>query len=290
MYLKPADFNEFWQKALYPLKTKDLALKLERQVQEDFVFVQNFSFKGFDDFELQGSIYRPTIKKSKYPVIVHYHGYGWHRGTPTDFKSFLDAGFAIMTYDFRHQSKFSEHKDDLKIFENIEQQEKSSFLKLYVDALRVLDVVQKISDFDTRKICLHGVSQGGGIALAIAALDRRPKLVLADVPSMSDFSCRINSKSGIFGHVHQLIEQKQLEKEQVLDSMAYFDLINFAEQISAEVLISVGSNDPVCPLECFLKTYQRINAPKKLFTYKTNTHEGGGLEHLKVKLERLMYF
>jgi len=252
--------------------------------------VQNFSFKGYDELTIHGSIYRPSIKKDKYPVMIFYHGLNDNRGKPEQFKPYLDLGYAVITYDFRHQNGLSGEKNKMKIYESIDQAEHSMFLKLYIDALRVIDVASKIVDLDMKKLCVHGFSQGGGLALVVAALDPRPQLVLADVPSMSDFLCRIDTKSGMFKEVHENIENNVYHKEVILKSLAYFDLMHFAEQITAEVIISVGSNDPVCPKQCILKTFQRISSKKQLITYETNTHEGGGLEHLKVKLERLTAF
>ena len=59
----------------------------------------------------------------------------------------------------------------------------------YVDCLRALDVLGAQPEVDPSRIGLTGVSQGGALTLAVAALDpqRRARLAMPDVPCLCHF-------------------------------------------------------------------------------------------------------
>ena len=58
---------------------------------------------------------------------------------------------------------------------------------VYVDCARALDVLATRAMVGIGHVGMHGVSQGGGLLLAVAAREPRPRLAMAVVPFLCHF-------------------------------------------------------------------------------------------------------
>ena len=69
-------------------------------------------------------------------------------------------------------------------------------------------------------------------------------------------------------------------REQVTETLAYFDCINFVDRITCPIIVNVGLNDDVCPPETGYAAFERIGtANKKLYPYPGHGHDSNGYEH-----------
>ncbi|GAI96011.1 unnamed protein product, partial [marine sediment metagenome] len=93
-------------------------------------------------------------------------------------------------------------------------------------AMRALDYLYTRKDVDPRKIIVFGGSQGGGLSLLTAAIDKRVDAVVATVPAFCNNASRKDS------HIPQ-----------VSRTMSYFDAALAAELIEVPALIGVGFID-----------------------------------------------
>ena len=88
----------------------------------------------------------------------------------------------------------------------------------YADVMRAIDFAVSRDDLDHDKIALVGTSQGGGISLAVAALDSRVKAVVAHVP----FLCNFPIAAGITNSlVKRLLDQVKRNDEAALRTLNY---------------------------------------------------------------------
>jgi cephalosporin-C deacetylase len=157
---------------------------------------------------------------------------------------------------------------------------------VYMDCLKAIDFACAQSEVDNERIVVEGQSMGGGIAMAVAALDDRPKLAMVDVPSNSNITARIGGNHGMSAVVSYL-KKHPAQTDLVLDNLSYFDTMNMADRITCPVLASVGLMDDVCPPLMYFATYNRIASEKKIVIYPFNGHEGGGAKQMEVKLDYL---
>src|SRR5688572_20293520 len=58
---------------------------------------------------------------------------------------------------------------------------------VFADAVRALELLARREEVDAKRLAITGVSQGGGITLAVAALSERPMLALPDIPFLCDY-------------------------------------------------------------------------------------------------------
>jgi len=66
----------------------------------------------------------------------------------------------------------------------------------------------------------------------------------------------------------------------VEETVAYFDGINFADQISCPIIVNIGLQDNVCPPQTGYALFNKIRATdKQLYTYDGHGHDAGRAQH-----------
>lgn len=77
----------------------------------------------------------------------------------------------------------------------IRSRESYYYKRLYVDAVRAVSAAKQLPNVDPDRVGVHGASQGGGIALAVAALRHDVNALAAFVPFLCDFPRRSRSQT-----------------------------------------------------------------------------------------------
>lgn len=136
---------------------------------------------------IQGTFYKPAATAQKLPVVVFAHGWGMVAGG--DLEDYaakaVNAGLMALTFDFRN----------LGLSEGTPRQEIDPHRQVE-DIRAAISYVRSRSDVDHDKIGLWGSSYSGGHALYVAAIDRRVKCVVAQVPTISGFRAARRRVSG----------------------------------------------------------------------------------------------
>ena len=66
--------------------------------------------------------------------------------------------------------------------------------------------------------------------------------------------------------------------EQVLETLAYFDGVNFARRATAPTWFSAALMDEICPPSTVFGAYNAYAGPKQIDVWPYNGHEGGGVD------------
>ncbi len=289
----PRDLLKFWSRVRE--KVRSLPLDIERRRVDfplDKMSVFDISFSAIDGTRIKGKlILPPEARRGKPPVIIHYHGAGWWSAPADCYSSWTLLGAAVLAMDFRNQSGMTGSASGFGegpscIFGmGIMDKERCGIYNLFTDGLRAVEAAKAIPEIDSARIGITGGSQGGGVALAVAALSSDVKLCMADVPSSCWFEKRLFDKSGGAADLSNFIKNRPETLERILDNLRYFDNVNLAPQINCPVLVSCGLRDPVCPPENVYAAYNNIRSEKRIYPYVFAQHEGGGALHGRIKLE-----
>ena len=124
---------------------------------------------------LRGRLYTPKNASGKLPVIIMGYGYSCTiEGMVADnyAEVFCNAGFAVLLYDHRNFG--------ISDGEPRQQINRWTQARGYRDAI---DFVHSLPEIDTMRIGIWGDSMSGDLAIAVAAFDRRVKVVVAQVPA-----------------------------------------------------------------------------------------------------------
>lgn len=285
----------FWDNVKEELHGIPMDFKREKQAPLlDGIDSYHISYKSLYNETICGYLLLPQ-NKEKCPLVIDFLGYMNYVQEPFQFAHWPLIGCGCLVIDNRGQG--GRTKDSMP-YETTQHQEpfgrgilkKEDFYmkRLVADSLRTLEVAKKLPEVVQEQIILRGGSQGGGIALLVNALAEDPVFAtFADVPSHSNISHRIKSKTGSYHVIQEYIEKFPESKERILYAMSFFDLKNVADQITGPVFISVGSKDPVCPMEDFFVSYKKIQTPKQLMIYLNKGHGGGESKQIRREMQQI---
>ena len=205
-----------------------------------------------------------------WPVIVTAPGYGGSQQGV--MLSECQRGYAVLQVFPRSQGDSAElwkiNGPD-KLTWQVDKPEGAYYQGAYADMFRAIDFAASRPDLDGDRIALVGTSQGGGIALAVAALDSRIKAVVAHVPFLCDFRLAARTPKSL---VKKLLDQAGRNDEAALRTLDYFDPRQLAPLLRAPALISAGGRDEVCPASTIQSVYERLPGAKTLKFYPDLPH------------------
>jgi len=260
------DISSFWRDTLERLATEPIDAR-EADVREPLPYksmrVEYRSLGGVRVRALLALPIRGGEPPSRLPAIVTIPGYGGaQQGVMLDE---CQRGFAILQVYPRSQGPSAElWKIDAadKLTWRLDRPEGAYYQSAYADVIRGVDYLMARPDIDNQRVAIAGTSQGGGIALAIAALDPRLKAVVAHVPFLCDMRQAARTQGSL---VKKLLDQAEMNDESHLRTLDYFDPLQLASSIHAPALVSSGGRDTTCPAATIRAVFDRIPSVKSLY-------------------------
>lgn len=128
-----------------------------------------------DGTELAGWLYRPAGQRP-WPTVVMAHGFSAVKELYLDAyaQAFAAAGLAVLVFDHRN----------FGASQGTPRQEADPVAQVR-DYRHAITFAQQLEDVDAERIGVWGSSYSGGHALMVAAIDRRVRCVVAQVPAIS---------------------------------------------------------------------------------------------------------
>ncbi|WP_255771325.1 acetylxylan esterase [Pseudarthrobacter sulfonivorans] len=313
----PADLQDFWDATIEEARTYALGATFE-QVQNHLTVIDTFdvTFAGFGGAPIKGWLHLPANRAagSRLPVVVQYIGYSGGRGLVNQDTKWAQAGYAHFIMDTRGQG-FGGIVGDTPdphpsagdvayaglMTRGAASREDYYYRRVYVDAFRAVEAAQSHPEVDPSRVVLNGISQGGGIAVAVAGLvaGRLDGVIatLPDVPFLQDFPRSIDiAQRGPYPEIAAFLGRHRDRYEPMLAVLNYFDGVNLARAATAPALYSVALMDDVCPPSTVFGSFNAYGtaagpagagAAKEIEVYRFNNHEGGQEHHWIRQLQYL---
>ena len=137
---------------------------------------KDITFKTEDGTTLRGWFYQPDDGAGPFPTIVMTHGFSATKEMHLDdfAAAFAKGGLAALVYDNRNLgASDGEPRGEIVPYEQIQD---------YRDAITFASTLREV---DASRIGIWGSSYSGAHVLVVAALDRRVKCVVSQVPLVS---------------------------------------------------------------------------------------------------------
>jgi len=226
------------------------------------------------------------------PTLIFYHGYGGTKGHVFDYLGWALQGYTVLATDVRGQAGESTDNADYPsgattwATMGVLDPHRYYYVRAYADAIRAIDFACECDEVDEDRIAVTGISQGGGLSLAAAALDSRPKLCMSDVPAFCHFRRTLElTQEQPWAEVVRYFATYPDRTEEIFRTLSYVELNNFADSIECPTLISVGLVDMLCPPSTIFGVYNRLKCPKEIVVYEFSGHEAGSFTyHTEKKL------
>lgn len=271
------EIESFWRATLQRAAQEPLGAEVEPM--KEALPYQKFrvTYRSLGNIRIRaylGIPIRGEAPERKLPCIITAPGYaGSQQGVMLDD---CQRGYAVLQVHPRSQGEsadFWKIDGPDKLTWRVDQPEGYYYQGAYVDVIRGLDYLLSRTDIDASRVGAMGTSQGGGIALAVGALDPRVKAVAAHVP----FLCDMRRAALVPGAlVKTLLERHGALNPRTLRTLDYFDPVNLAEGLRAPVLLSAGGRDAICPPETIRSVFDRLPGIKSIIVYPALPHTSSG--------------
>lgn len=275
----PDDFDDFWKKALEEARRNELnpTMKLlpDRCTKDDNVYEVSF-VNNRPNSRIYGILSVPKAQ-GHYPALLRVPGAGV-RPYPGD--TYTASGKCIVleigihgipvtldqtVYDRLLDGALNGYWDT-----NLEAPNKNYYKRVITGAVRSVDFIASLPEWDGKTLGVTGASQGGFLSIATAALDSRVTFFAAIHDAMCDYEAETKGIAG--GWPHYFYNQKADVKR--IEGSRYYDGVNFAKRLrpSQVCWFSFGYNDEVVPPTSSYGLYNIVKAKKSLTVYPMTGH------------------
>jgi cephalosporin-C deacetylase len=299
---EPGDYDQFWSETLAETRAHPLNARFEPfDAGLKLVDSLDVTFNGFGGQPIKGWLMLPRSRTGRLPCVVEFIGYGGGRGHALDWLTWSVAGYAHFIMDTRGQGSTWRAGDTPDVEPPDANPHHPGFMtrgvlkprtyyyrRVFCDAVRAVEAARSHPEVDADRVAVTGGSQGGGISLAVAGLDRQIGAVMPDVPFLCHYRVATEiTDDNPYGEIIRYCVVHRDKVEQVFETLRYFDGVNFAARAHAPALFSVALRDEICPPRTVFAAYNHYAGSKAINVWSYNNHEGGATYQLVEKLRFL---
>ena len=273
----PSDFEKFWTEAIAEARKLSLdpriTLMPERCTSEANVYHISFQNNSYGS-RIYGMLAMPK-KPGKYPAILKVPGAGirpYAGDSRTAALGFivLEIGIHGISVILDPQVYMDLNGAALAGYNTVRMNDRNThyYKRVYVGCVRAVDFIYTLPEFNGTDVAVTGGSQGGALTIVTAGLDNRIKYMAAVYPALCDHTGYLNKRAGGWPHYFRDAEPKPGEVE----TLGYYDVVNFARRVKIPGYYTWGFNDLTCPPTSMYSAYNIITAPKELHLFLETGH------------------
>jgi cephalosporin-C deacetylase len=297
----PDDFDEFWAATVAEARAagdKPVLVPVRTGLATLDTF--DVTFPGFGGEPVRAWLRLPADSTGPLPAVVQYVGYGGGRGHALENLLWASAGFAHLQMDTRGQGSGWSRGDTPDsgsagpqvpgvMTRGIEDPRGYYYRRLFTDAVRAVDAVRALDVVDPARVAVVGGSQGGGTALAVAALVPDLTAAVAHVPFLCDFPrATVVTDAYPFREIADYLATHRDRREAVHRTLSYVDGVNFAARARVPARFSAALMDDIVPPSTVFAAYNAYAGPKQVQVWPYNGHEAGGADDDQAALAFLL--
>jgi cephalosporin-C deacetylase len=272
----PVDFDDYWARGLRELEATPPEVELVPSTECVPADAECFDlwFTGVGGARIYAKYIRPKKAAKPHPAVLQFHGYWGNSG-------------AIAAMDCRGQGGKSEDRGGVKgttirgqIIRGLADPDpdKLLFRQIFLDTVQLARVVMGLAEVDANRVGCFGISQGGALSLACAALEPRIRRTAPVYPFLCDYQ-----RVWEMDLAEQAYEELRMyfrhfdptheREEDIFTKLGYIDVQHLAPRIRADVLMFTGLMDKICPPSTQFAAYNKIRSGRDMVIYPDFGHE-----------------
>lgn len=283
---EPADFMDFWTSNVKEMRKEAVSYTAEeakeystdkmkcmltkvRVDRQHSVYAYLFIPKGAAKGSCPAVLCPPGagIKTIKEPLRHRYYGEGGCIRMEMEIHG-LDPRLTDDT--FNDISNAFNDRNGGYLANGIENRDRYYMKHVYLALLRCLDVMTGLDEWDGKNLIVQGGSQGGALSIVAATLDKRVTQCVVNHPALSDMGAySVEGQTGGYPHFNKI---KGMFTADNLQTMAYYDVVNFARHLDCKVYMTWGYNDNTCPPTTSYAVWNVIKSEKEALITPVNEH------------------
>ncbi len=301
----PDGFMDFWKNNIkeaseFPLKyTKEKAEEYCTEKIDCYLIKLQLNNRGQ---AVYGYLFYPkNAKPGSCPVVLSPPGAGIKTiKEPLRHKYYAEEGFIRLEFEihglnptmseeqFKEISNAFNGKENGYLTNGMDNKDNYYMKRVYLSCLRCIDLLTSLPEWDGKNVIVQGGSQGGALAMITAGLDKRVTACVVNHPALSDMAGYMAGRAGGYPH---FFRTRGMDTKEKLETMSYYDVVNFARLIKADTFMTWGFNDNTCPPTTSYAVYNTLECNKEALITPINEHwtseetERGHLEWIKKHLK-----
>lgn len=270
----PHDFDKFWQQALKEARKVDLEPEYfdVPDATTDKLLTRLVRLRVGKDKWMYGML---TIPKTPgtCPVVLCPPGAGSTKVFPSDY--FGGEGMVYMKIEIHDNdpripddeyNAMRQKKCDGYMRRGMASPDTYYYKDVYVGCARAVDFLCSLPQWDGKNVIVTGGSQGGALTIVTAALNEKVTLCAPFYPALCDLTGFLHRRAGgwpkFFSGFYK-DGRVDIPQEQAVQTLQYFDVVNFARRLTVPTFMSWGYNDDTCSPTSVWAAWNGITAPKQ---------------------------
>jgi len=279
----PKDFEQFWQKALKEARKVDLEPECfdvpdatNDQLVTKLVRLhvgKNKWIFGMLTIPRSGSLSSGEGGGRGLPVVLCPPGAGSTKVFPSDYfgrEGMIYLKIEIHDNDPRipndEYNQMRAKKCDGYMRRGMASKDTYYYKDVYVGCARAIDFLCSLPEWDGRNVIVTGGSQGGALTIITAALNEKVTMCAPFYPALCDLTGFLHQRAGgwpkFFSGFYK-DGKSDIPNEQAVETLQYFDVVNFARLLKVPTFMSWGYNDDTCSPTSVWAAWNAISSPKE---------------------------
>lgn len=278
----PDDFLKFWNEIVS--KSRDIPLdtqmKLIKKKCTDSYNVYEVNYQNYEYSNRSYGILTIPTKEGKYPAIIRFPGAGVHPSggnIAIADRDVITLDLYIHPFPMIWDRKFYDELQNSSyikyMFWGSSSRDSYYYKRAITGCIKAVDLIFELASFDGENLAAWGSSQGGALSIITSSLDTRIKMLVALCPAMCDYTGYMYGRAGGWPHFFNEDNIEKYNNDDVMSTLPYYDVVNFARNITIQGFYSWGFNDETTPPTSFYSAYNVINAPKNIFIIPEGKHQ-----------------
>lgn len=287
----PKDFERFWQKALKEARKVDLEPQYfdVPDATNDKLVTKLVRLHVGKDKWIYGYLTMPVAKSHKpitnserYPVVLCPPGAGSTKVYPSDY--FGNEGMIYLKIEIHDNdpripndeyNAMRAKKCNAYMRRGMASKDTYYYKDVYVGCARAVDFLCSLPEWDGKNVIVTGGSQGGALTIVTAALNGKVTMCTPFYPALCDLMGFLHQRAGgwpkFFSGFYK-DGMTDIPDEQAVETLQYFDAVNFARILKVPTFMSWGYNDDTCSPTSVWAAWNVINSPKEKDITPTSGH------------------
>lgn len=283
---EPADFIDFWNRNIEDMRAVPLSYTKEKAEEYCTDKIDCYLLKIRLNKQNQSVyaylFYPKNAQKGSCPVVLCPPGAGIKTiKEPLRHKYYAEHGFIRMEMEihgldprlpketFDDITKAFNGRENGYLYNGLQDPDRYYMKRVYLSLIRCLDLLTALPEWDGRNLIVQGGSQGGALAIVAAGLDRRVTQCIVNHPALSDMAAYSAGRTGGYPHFNKV---DGMFTDRNMRTMAYYDVVNFARHVTADVYMTWGYNDNTCPPTTSYAVWNTFTCPKEALITPINEH------------------
>ncbi len=265
---EPQDFDLFWESTIKKARQQEAKVTLQKLnkycTPEVNVYLWSMA-TGIANHRISGYLCKPN-NNDKHPVLFAPPGAGVKSIEP--YLGFAEAGYISLSIEIHginplpNAKRYHTAQKALGDYWTSGMNDPNDYYykAVYAGCVRAIDYLCSLKEYNGNCVVTGG-SQGGALAIVTAALNPKVDALAAFYPALSDMTGFLHQRGGGWP---QLFQDSKATNEQI-NTLAYYDVVNFAKRIKVPGFYSTGFNDKVCCPTSVYAAFNAISAPKEMY-------------------------